>query len=193
MPYRERQARLRVGRARRAANRIHEVLDAQPEAYAWTDSMALQTDDMSLPARRIQGVAGGAAKASANARRALELLRGLGLQARARERGGRRCSRCGSPSSSSRRSLDRADDPDPDIRPLMVPGAVDTRAEGMLEEADRHAHRRIAMRCCWRHAGARRWSILRVRLGREHTSWLDSGASCITGIFEHPLADVLHR
>ena len=81
--------------------RIHEVLRAQPR-HSLAQSMALQTDTLSLPARRLGALLGTlAVEDGGDAAFGLDLLLRLGPSARRAKAPLPRCTKCGGPSISS--------------------------------------------------------------------------------------------
>ncbi len=179
-PYRERKLGFEWAERSRTS-RIHEVLDAQP-AHTLADSMALQTDDVSIPGRRLKALL---APLSGEA----DVKTGLDLLAEWDEHLGRDSAgaalfevwwtKCLKPAV-----LDKLC-PDPDLRPLMVPGDMDTILAA-LEAADPRLGDRDAMLLETLRAAV---VDMRARQG-EHTAWWSWG-KLHHGYFEHPLADLM--
>ncbi len=166
---------------RSRTDRIHEVLDTQP-AHTLADSMALQTDDVSIPARRLRALLAGLT-GEADTADALALLAGwdgrLSRDSAAAAVFEVWWTKCLKPTL-----LDLVA-PDPDIRPLMVPGDVETLL-AMLENGDARIPDRGALLLA---TLGKAMVELRLRLGQEPSGW--SWGALHHGYFEHPLADLL--
>ena len=161
--------------------RIHEVLDTQP-AHTIADSMALQTDDVSIPARRLRPMLEGLT-GEADTADALALLAGwdgrLSRDSAAAAVFEVWWTKCLKPNL-----LDLVTS-DPDIRPLLVPGDVETLL-AMLETSDPRIPDRSALLLA---TLGKAMVELRLRLGQEQANW--SWGALHHGYFEHPLADIL--
>ncbi len=166
---------------RSRTTRIHEVLDAQP-AHSLADSMALQTDDLSIPARRILPLLAGL-ESSGDGADALAMLAAWDCH----------LARTSAPAAlfevwwtkHLKPALLDLVTTDPDIRPLLVPGDIETLL-GMLETPDARITDRpeLLLRTL---AGA--FVDCRLRLGQDAALW--EWGKLHHGFFEHPLSDLL--
>ena len=161
--------------------RIHEVLDSQP-AHTIADSMALQTDEVSIPARRIRPMLEGL-QGEGDTAEALTILAAWDDRL-ARDSVGAAVfevwwTKCLKPTL-----LDLVTS-DPDIRPLLVPGDVETLL-AMLEGNDPRIPDRGSLLLA---TLGKAMVELRLRLGQEQSLW--TWGALHHGYFEHPLSDLL--
>jgi penicillin amidase len=166
---------------RSRTTRIHEVLAAQ-EKHSLADSMALQTDDFSIPARRLKAL--------------LAPLSGEGDTADALAMLAEWDGRLSRDSAAAalfelwwskqlKPTLLDLISSDPDVRPLLVPGDVETLL-AMLEAPDpRIAHRDALLLST---LGAAMVDA-RLRLGQDRGAW--RWGALHHGFFEHPLYEIL--
>ena len=162
---------------RSRTTRIHEVLDGQP-AHGIADSMALQTDDVSIPGRRLKALLAGL-HADGDTGDALAMLADWDCHL-ARDSAAAALFEVWWSRHLKPALLDRVST-EPVVRKLLIPGDVETLL-GMLEGADAGNGELLlatlgqAMVDC------------RLRLGQERDGW--RWGSLHHGYFEHPLADI---
>ena len=166
---------------RSRATRIHEVLDSQ-SAHSLADSVALQTDDVSIPARRIRPMLEGLA-GEGDAADALALLAAWDGRL-ARDSAAAAVfevwwTKCLRPTLLDLVTMD------PEIRPLLAPGDIETLL-AMLESQDPRIPDRGALLLA---TLGKAMVELRLRLGQEPSAW--TWGALHHGYFEHPLADIL--
>ncbi|MDE2199179.1 MAG: penicillin acylase family protein, partial [Rhodospirillales bacterium] len=166
---------------RSRTTRIHEVLDGQ-NRHGLADSMRLQTDDLSVPARRLAPLLA-RLTADGDAAAALALLRGwdfhLGRNSAAAALHEMWWSRHLKPALLDRIAPDKA------IRPLMVPGDVETLL-ALLETPDaRLADRDLLLA----RTLAAAFGECRARLGTDPAAW--AWGNLHHGHFTHPLSRIV--
>jgi penicillin amidase len=165
---------------RSRTTRIHQVLDSQT-AHSLADSQALQTDDLSIPARRIAPLLGGLA-ASGDAAAGLALLARWDFHL-ARDSAAAALFEVWWTKHLKPAVLDLVST-DTIIRPLLVPGDIETLLE-MLETADPRIPDRAAL--LLRTLG-NAMAECRARLGADITTW--QWGRLHHGFFAHPLAHI---
>ena len=163
------------------ADRIHQVLRTQGR-HTLAQSMALQTDALSIPARRLgallEGVVG-----EGDAAVGLGLLRGWDFRL-TRESGAAAVQEVWWSKHLKPAVLDLLA-PDPQVRKLLVPGDAETLL-GLLEAGDARLGDRAALLV--RTLGAA-VAECRRRLGADVASW--QWGRLHHGFFEHPLSGVV--
>ncbi len=157
------------------SRRIHDVLDRQPH-HSVSDSAALQTDDLSIPARRLGRLIAGLPGPAAS------LLRGWNHRL-ARESAAAALQEVWWSKHLKQALLDLLA-PNPAVRRLLVPGDVETLL-GLLETADPLLGDRDALLV--RTLGAA-WADCAARLGENPADW--AWGKLHHGAFPHPLARV---
>ena len=167
---------------RSRTNRIHEVLGAQ-DRHTLANSMALQTDDLSVPARRLAPILAGLEGAEGEAAVALGLLRGWDFHL-SRGSAAAALHELWWTKHLKPALLDRIA-PDPVVRALMVPGDHDTLL-ALLETPDERLADRDAMLLRTLAAAV---ADGRARLGAEPARW--QWGALHHGYFEHPLSPVM--
>jgi len=158
--------------------RIHEVLDTQPK-HTPEQSMQLQTDDLSIPARRLSKIVAGL-QGTGDVARALELLRGWDHRL-ARDSAAAALSEVWW-SKHLRPALLEALAPDPGVRALLLPGDTETLLE-MLEQ-----HRVPGQDALLARTLAAAMDDCRTRMGEDPAQW--AWGKLHYGYFEHTLATV---
>ena len=166
---------------RSRTTRIHEVLDTLP-AHSVADSMALQTDDLSIPARRLKALL---APLAGDA----DIAIGLALLANWDDHLSRDSAAAALFEVWWTKFLKPAVldllCPDPDLRPLMVPGDIETIL-GVLEAADPRLPNRDDLLLA---TIGRAVVDMRGRQGADTTLW--NWGKLHHGYFEHPLSDLM--
>jgi len=165
---------------RSRTTRIHEVLDSQPQ-HTLADSQALQTDDVSIPARRIAPMLGTLA-AIGDAAAGLALLAGWDFHL------GRGSAAAAlfevwwvkhlKPAMLDLVSQDKI------VRALLIPGDIETLL-GMLERRDARIPDRDGLLVQTLGAAM---AECRSRMGDDITAW--QWGRLHHGFFEHPLARI---
>jgi penicillin amidase len=179
-PYRDRKLGFEWAEHSRT-DRIHEVLDAQP-AHTLADSMALQTDDTSLPARRIKPLLA-ALVGEGDTADALALLAAWDGRL-ARDSAAAALFEVWWTKKLKPTLLDLVST-DPVVRPILVPGDVETLL-AMLETPDPRIADRDALLIATLGAAC---VDCRLRMGQETSGW--SWGALHHGFFEHPLSDLI--
>ena len=165
---------------RSRTTRIHEVLDSQP-VHMLVDSQALQTDDFSIPARRITPLLGLLA-ATGEAATALALLEGWNFHL-GRESAPAALFEVWWVKHLKPAMLDLVAQ-DKVVRALLVPGDIETLL-AMLERNDPRIPDRDALLL---HTLGNAMAECRTRMGNNITLW--QWGSLHHGFFEHPLARI---
>ncbi len=161
--------------------RIHEVLDTQP-AHTVAQSMALQTDDVSIPARRLVALLA-PLSGEGDLQTGLDLLRGWDASL-ARGSAAAALAEVWWQKHLKQKLLDLLA-PEPSLRALLVPGDLETLV-GLLEAGDARIPDRDAL---LKDTLAAAVADCRGRMG-EHTAFWEWG-KLHHGFFEHPLAELL--
>lgn len=160
---------------RSRSTRIHAVLGAQP-AHSMADSMALQTDDLSIPAQRL------GALIQSHAGPAAAMLRGWD------HRLDRRSAAAALQevwwSKHLKQALLDIVAPDPAVRALMAPGDVESLV-AMLETGDRRVADSDALLA---RTLAAAWADCAGRMGDDPAGW--EWGKLHHGAFPHPLSRV---
>jgi penicillin amidase len=160
--------------------RIHEVLDGQPK-HTVQQSMQLQTDDLSIPARRLGAVIADM-QATGDAAVGLDLLRGWDFHL-SRNSAAAALSEVWWSKHLKPAMLDLLA-PDPGLRALLVPGDTETLL-GILEKPDHRLPDRDALLAKTLAAAV---ADCRTRLGPDPAAW--AWGKLHHGYFEHVLSTV---
>jgi penicillin amidase len=166
---------------RSRTDRIHEVLDTQPK-HSLDDSMALQTDALSIPARRLAPILARLAGAEGDAAAALMLLRDWDFQL-ARDSAPAALHELWWTKHLKPALLDRIA-PDKVVRALLVPGDHETLL-ALLEAPDERLPDRDAVLL---RTLAAAMADLRQRQGADPAAW--QWGRLHHGYFEHKLGRV---
>ncbi len=166
---------------RSRTTRIHEVLDAQP-VHTLADSMALQTDDVSIPGRRLKALLA-ALTGSGDTEIGLTLLAHWDEHL-ARDSAGAALQEIWWSKHLKPAIFDLLVT-DPDVRALMAPGDVETLL-ALLETPDERLPDRDAMLLTTLAAAV---VDCRLRMGQDTTTW--TWGQLHHGFFEHPLNDIV--
>ena len=158
--------------------RIHEVLDTQPR-HTIEQSMQLQADDLSIPARRLGKIVA-SMQGTGDVARALDLLRGWDFH----------LSRDSAAAALSevwwtkhlRPALLDALAPTPEVRALLVPGDTESLLD-LLEKQRVPSQEKILSRTLGAAA-----ADCRARMGDDTKQW--AWGKLHHGYFEHPLATI---
>jgi penicillin amidase len=166
---------------RSRTDRIHQVLDAQPR-HSLEDSLILQTDALSIPARRLSPILAGLAGATGDAASALALLRGWDFQL-ARDSAPAALHELWWTRHLKPALLDRIA-PDKVVRALLVPGDHETLL-ALLEHPDERLPDRDAVLL---RTLAAAWADLGQRQGADPALW--QWGRLHHGYFPHKLGRV---
>ena len=178
-PYRERRLGFEWAEWSRTG-RIHEVLDAQPK-HTLQQSMQLQTDDLSIPARRLGAIIAGM-QGTGDTAVGLDLLRGWDFHL-GRESAPAALSEVWWSKQLKPALLDLLA-PDARVRELLAPGDTETLL-ALLEKPDRRLADRDALLTRTLAAAV---ADCRARLGDDPASW--AWGKLHHGYFEHVLSTV---
>ncbi len=160
--------------------RIHEVLDGQPK-HTVQQSMQLQTDDLSIPARRLGAIIAGM-QGTGDTAVGLDLLRGWDFHL-ARDSAAAALSEVWWSKHLKPALLDLLA-PDPALRALLVPGDAETLL-ALLEKPDRRLADRDSLLARTLAAAV---ADCRKRMGTDFSTW--AWGKLHHGYFEHVLATV---
>jgi len=179
-PYRERRLGFEWSEWSRT-RRIHEVLDAQPQ-HTLQQSMQLQTDDLSIPARRLGAVIA-AVQGSGDDAIGLDLLRRWDHHLAADSAAAALFEVWWS--QHLKPALLDLLAPDPTVRALVAPGDAET----LLALLERPDHRLPDRDTLLARTLAAAVADCRARMGPDLASW--AWGRLHHGYFEHPLATVV--